>query len=150
MAKTLCILGSTGSIGTQCLDIVQSTEYSVYALAASENIDLLEQQIRKYTPQMAAMLNREKAKELSIRVADTNTKVYAGEEGVLALAGAGCDMVLNAIVGIAGLLPTLTAIKAGSVKALNLNLNLHTNLLKVWTIFVVEVCTSFPLDQKWV
>lgn len=116
--KTLCILGSTGSIGTQCLDIVNQTEYSVYGLAASENIDLLEQQIRRFKPKVAAMLNKEKAKELAIRVADCSTRVYAGEEGVMQLAGAGCDMVLNAIVGIAGLLPTLTAIDAGSDIAL--------------------------------
>lgn len=116
--KRLCILGSTGSIGTQCLDIVSDTNYTVYGLAASRNIDLLEAQIRQYRPVLVAVEEEEKAKELKIRVADTPTKVLCGREGVLELAGAGCDMVLNAIVGIAGLLPTLTAIDAGSDIAL--------------------------------
>ena len=148
MAKTLCILGSTGSIGTQCLDIVQSTEYSVYALAASENIDLLEQQIRKYAPKMAAMLNEEKAKELSVRVADTSTKVLAGQEGVLALAGAGCDMVLNAIVGIAGLLPTLTAIEAGSDIALANKETLVTGGDLVMKKAKEAGCRFIPVDSE--
>ncbi len=146
--KTLCILGSTGSIGTQCLDIIETTEYSVYALAASENIDLLEQQIRRFQPQMAAMVNKEKAKELAVRVADTNTKVYAGEEGVLALAGAGCHMVLNAIVGIAGLLPTLTAIEAGSDIALANKETLVTGGDLVMKKAKNAGCRFIPVDSE--
>lgn len=118
MAKKLCILGSTGSIGTQCLDILPHTDYTVYALAASRNIDLLEAQIRQYRPSFAAVAHEEQAGILKVRVADTDTKVLAGPEGVLELAALGCDMVLNAMVGIAGLLPTLTALEAGSDIAL--------------------------------
>ncbi len=146
--KTLCILGSTGSIGTQCLDIVNQTDYSVYGLAASENIDVLEQQIRQFCPAVAAMLNEAKAKDLALRVADTSTKVYGGEEGVLALAGAGCDMVLNAIVGIAGLLPTLTAIEAGSDIALANKETLVTGGDLVMKKATSVGCRFIPVDSE--
>lgn len=146
--KTLCILGSTGSIGTQCLDIVSQTEYSVYGLAASENIDLLEKQIREFKPQLAAMLNKEKAADLALRVADTSTKVLCGEEGVLALAGAGCSMVLNAIVGIAGLLPTLTAIEAGSDIALANKETLVTGGDLVMKKAKEAGCRFIPVDSE--
>lgn len=146
--KTLCILGSTGSIGTQCLDIVSQTEYSVYGLAASENIDLLEKQIREFNPKVAAMLNKEKVADLALRVADTSTKVLAGEDGVLALAGAGCSMVLNAIVGIAGLLPTLTAIEAGSDIALANKETLVTGGDLVMQKAKKAGCRFIPVDSE--
>lgn len=146
--KTLCILGSTGSIGTQCLDIIDQTDYQVYGLAAAENIDLLEQQIRQYKPQVAAMQNSEKAKELALRVADTSTKVYGGEEGVLALASAGCNMVLNAIVGIAGLVPTLTAIDAGSDIALANKETLVTGGDLVMKKATNAGCRFIPVDSE--
>ncbi len=116
--KTLCILGSTGSIGTQCLDIIEQTDYTVSAIAASRNVDLLEQQVRAYHPRFAALEDEQKAKELKLRLADTDTTVLGGRQGILELAAMGFDMVLNSVVGIAGLLPTLTALKAGSDIAL--------------------------------
>ncbi|MBQ6818753.1 MAG: 1-deoxy-D-xylulose-5-phosphate reductoisomerase [Clostridia bacterium] len=116
--KTLCILGSTGSIGTQCLDIIEQTDFRVCALAAARNIDLLEQQIRRFHPEFAAVEDEQKAADLKVRVADTATKVLSGRQGVLELAAMGHHTVLNALVGIAGLLPTLTALEAGSHIAL--------------------------------
>jgi 1-deoxy-D-xylulose-5-phosphate reductoisomerase len=113
--KKIAILGSTGSIGTQTLDIIDnSNDYQVTALAAHSNFKLLEEQIRKFKPGMAALFNEEAAKELRIRTRDTNVKILGGEEGVNRLASeCGADTVLTAMVGSAGIMPTLNAISAG-------------------------------------
>ncbi len=116
--KTLSILGSTGSIGTQALEVVDLQGYEVVCLTASSNVDIIEAQIRKYKPQYAAMADEKAANELKIRVADTNTKVLAGLDGVCFCASVSVDYVLNSIVGMAGLEPTLKAIEAGNEIAL--------------------------------
>ncbi len=116
--RSLCILGSTGSIGTQSLDIIHQTDFRVGALAAASNIDLLEQQVRRFHPDFAAVEDEQKAAELKLRLADTPTKVLCGRAGILELSAMGWDMVLNAVVGIAGLLPTMNALQAGSDIAL--------------------------------
>lgn len=117
--KNISILGSTGSIGTQSLDVVdKDNEIKVAALTAYKNTDLLEAQIRKYKPQFAAMYDEKCAADLKIKVADTDTVVLSGEEGVCECARHG-DMAVTAIVGIAGLRPTLAAIEAGSDIALS-------------------------------
>ena len=114
MTEKLTILGSTGSIGTQALDVVDMRGYEVVALTADSNYKLLEQQIRKYKPKYAALSNEEAAKTLRTLVADTDTKVLSGKEGIIECAVAGeSDTVLNSIVGIAGLAPTVAAIDAG-------------------------------------
>lgn len=119
MCKRLSILGSTGSIGTQALDVVRLNGFTVCALTANSRIDLLEEQIRAFHPALAAVVDEEAAKDLRARVADTGTKVLAGMDGVIECARcAGADTVLNAIVGMAGLLPTLAAIEAGKEIAL--------------------------------
>lgn len=117
--KNISILGSTGSIGTQSLDVVdKDNEIKVAALTAYKNTDLLEAQIRKFKPQFAAMYDEKCAADLKIKVADTDTVVLSGEEGVCECARHG-DMAVTAIVGIAGLRPTLAAIEAGSDIALS-------------------------------
>ncbi len=114
MTQKLTILGSTGSIGTQALDVVDMRGYEVVALTADSNYKLLEQQIRKYKPKFAALSNEEAAKTLSTLVADTDTKVLSGKEGIIECARLGdSDTVLNSIVGIAGLAPTVAAIEEG-------------------------------------
>ncbi len=118
MSKTLSILGSTGSIGTQALEVVDMQGYKVVALTAGNNVDVLEAQIRKYKPQYAALADENAAKELEIKVADTSTKVLSGMQGVCFCAGIPVDYVLNSIVGMAGLEPTLNAIEAGNEIAL--------------------------------
>ncbi len=118
MKKLLTILGSTGSIGTQALEVVDLQGYEVLALTAGSNIDVIEQQIRKYTPKYAALADENAAKELALRVADTSTKVLSGLEGVCFCAGLEADYVLNSVVGMAGLEPTLAAIEAGNEIAL--------------------------------
>ncbi len=118
MKKTISILGSTGSIGTQALEVVTNLGFSVLALTAAKNTDLIEKQIRKFKPKYAAMLNEKAAEELKIKVADTKTKVFIGRKGIDYIASLGADIVLNSIVGIAGFIPTLNAINSGSDIAL--------------------------------
>ena len=113
MTKSLAILGSTGSIGVQSLDVCKKCGYQVSALTANRDVDKLEAQIRAYHPSMAAMADEAAAAELQKRVADTDTKIYAGKAGVCTCAAeSDADTVLNSIVGIAGLEPTLSAIHA--------------------------------------
>ncbi len=118
--KKLVILGSTGSIGTQALDIVRKAkgEYCVTALAAGSNAELLEAQAREFSPKVVALFDETAAAELKLRLADTDVKVLAGIDGVCDTVSGDSDIVLNAIVGIAGLRPTLAAIDAGKTIAL--------------------------------
>ena len=123
--KKLSLLGSTGSIGTQALDVVRCIKnegehaVQVAALAAHSNIRLLEEQVREFKPQAVAVFDLEAAKQLKIAVADTGTKVFGGMEGLCALAELEeADIVLNSVVGMVGLQPTLTALKAKKEVAL--------------------------------
>ena len=116
--KSLIILGSTGSIGTQALEVCRRDGYTVVALAAGSNIDLLEAQAREFKVKAVAVFNEEKANELKIKLRDTDIKVLSGVEGVCEVASMEADIVLNSIVGIAGLRPTLAAIESGKDIAL--------------------------------
>lgn len=118
MMKSLIILGSTGSIGTQALEVCRRDGYMVTALAAGSNIELLEQQAREFKVKKVAVFNEKAAKELEIKLKDTDIKVLSGVDGVCEVAGSDGDIVLNSIVGIAGLRPTLSAIEAGKTIAL--------------------------------
>jgi len=118
MTKTLAVLGSTGSIGVQALVVAELMGFDVIALTANSRTDVLEYQIRKFSPRLAAVADEKAAAELKIRVADTPTTVLSGAEGVEECARCGADTVLNSIVGIAGLAPTLSAIDRGSNIAL--------------------------------
>ena len=111
--KKIAILGSTGSIGTQSLDVARKHGYEVSSLVAGSNIKLLEQQIREFKPKTAAVMDEEAGKTLADAVKDTDTKVTYGREAVIDIAAeTKADTVINSIVGIAGLEPTLAAIKA--------------------------------------
>ncbi len=117
--KKLSILGSTGSIGTQALDVCRQNAFYVAGLAAGSNTKLLEQQARAFSPSVVAVYDEHAYKDMKLRLADTATRVLAGAEGVCEIASMqGCDTVLNAIVGIAGLRPTMAAIAAGKTLAL--------------------------------
>ncbi|MDR1409557.1 MAG: 1-deoxy-D-xylulose-5-phosphate reductoisomerase [Oscillospiraceae bacterium] len=116
--KSLCVLGSTGSIGTQALEVARALGLHVTALAANSNTALLETQIREFHPKSAALADEKAAADLRVRIADTSTKVLGGSAGMNECAACGANTVLNAIVGIAGLQPTLSAIAAGSDIAL--------------------------------
>ena len=116
--KRLIILGSTGSIGVQALEVAERNGYRVTALAAGKNTRLLEKQARKFKPDIVAVSDESAAQDLKIRLQDTDIKVLVGQDGVCAAAQYEGDIVLNAIVGIAGLRPTLAAIDAGKTIAL--------------------------------
>ncbi len=115
----LTILGSTGSIGTQALDVCKMHGIEVTALAAFNNVKLLEEQARRFKPKMVCLASEAAAEDLKVRLTGTGIKVLGGEEAVLECAAfPESDMVLNGIVGIAGLRPTLAAIEAGKNIAL--------------------------------
>lgn len=113
MVNSLSILGSTGSIGTQTLDVVDKLNLKVSALTASTNIKLLEEQVRKYKPELAVVFNEEKAKKFKDNIKDTNTRVLSGMDGLIEAATfENADLVVNSVVGMVGLKPTLAAANA--------------------------------------
>ncbi len=119
MTQAIAVLGSTGSIGVQTLDVARMHNIKVVALTAQRSIRLLEQQAREFQPVMVAVGDKDAAAELKIALADTDIQVLAGQEGILEAAHCqGADTVVNAIVGVAGLLPTLEAVNAGKNLAL--------------------------------
>lgn len=118
--KTVSILGSTGSIGTQTLDVVKNNhDLCVAALAAGSNIKLLEAQIREFRPRLAAVWNEKKACELRENIKDLDVRVVSGMDGLIEAATIEtADIVLTAVVGMIGIQPTIAAIKAGKDIAL--------------------------------
>ena len=118
--KTIGILGSTGSIGTQTLDVVRANgDISVKAIAAGSNIRLLEEQIREFKPAVCGVWDEEKAKDLALRVGDTDTKIVSGMDGLMEIAAMdGYEILVTAVVGMIGIRPTMAAIKSGKDIAL--------------------------------
>ncbi len=118
--KKIGILGSTGSIGTQTLEIVrENADMQVVALAAGSNVSLMEKQIREFKPVLSVMWSEKAAQDLKTRVADLNVKVLSGMEGLLALAVLEeMEVLVTAIVGMIGIRPTIAAIEAGKTIAL--------------------------------
>ena len=117
--REIILLGSTGSIGTQALEVAKAQNYRITALAAGGGrLELLEKQAREWKPECVAVFEQRAAEDLKLRLADTGIKVLSGAEGVCEAAQGRGDTVLNAIVGIAGLRPTLAAIDAGKILAL--------------------------------
>lgn len=119
----LSILGSTGSIGTQALEVVRDLkgiyDIDVVAVSGNSNIGMLEEQIREFNPKYAAVCDERAAKRLKTAVADTQCKVLSGQNGLCCIAAqTDADMVLSSIVGFAGLVPTMNAIEAGKDIAL--------------------------------
>lgn len=117
--KGIALLGSTGSIGTQSLDVCRMHGYRVVCLTANRRVDLMEAQIREFRPDLVSMMDSVAADDLRTRVADTGTKVLSGMDGLIECATySGADTVLNAVVGMVGLQPTLAAIQAKKTLAL--------------------------------
>ncbi len=117
--KRLAILGSTGSIGTQALDVAARLGYPVLALAAGSNDRLLEEQIRRFRPAYAALFDEKAAASLRVRTGDLPVRIFSGMDGLCEVAALeDADLVLNSVVGMVGLLPTLSAIRAGHDVAL--------------------------------
>ena len=120
LERKIGILGSTGSIGTQTLEIVRNNpDFKVIALAAGSNVDLMEKQVREFHPELCVMWTEEAAKGLRLRLSDTSVKVLAGMDGLLALAVMPeMQILVTAIVRMIGLRPTIAAIEAGKIIAL--------------------------------
>ena len=112
--KDIVVLGSTGSIGTQTLDVARMHGYKVLGLSGYSNIKLLEEQAREFVPEFVCAGTESVYNELKIRLADTDIKILMGVEGLCHLASLNCDIVVNAVVGMIGLRPTLAAIEAGN------------------------------------
>ncbi len=147
--KKITILGSTGSIGTQALTVAEKLGLGITALAAGgRNPDLLETQARKWNPEYIAVTNEAAAKELKIRLADTNIKVEGSADAVNTAATMDADMVLNSIVGIAGLRPTLAAIDSGKNIALANKETLVTGGDIVMSRAKEKGVSIFPVDSE--
>ncbi len=117
--KTINLLGSTGSIGVQTLDVARAHGYRIEALAAFSDVDKIEKQIREFKPKYAALVDEKAASDLKTRVADLDVTVLSGMEGVCFCgAEAEGEITLNSVVGMAGLKPTLDAVNAGKTIAL--------------------------------
>lgn len=118
--KSIAVLGSTGSIGTQTLEIVRAnTDLKVCAIAAGSNIKLAEAQIREFQPKLCVIYQEDAAKELRIKVADTDTKILSGMDGMLTAATMPeAEVVVTSMVGMIGIRPTIAAIQAGKNIAL--------------------------------
>lgn len=149
MTKNISVLGSTGSIGVQTLDVAQMHNIRVSALTANKNTELIEKQARKFRPDMVAMYDNASASRLKASLADTDIKVYSGEKGIKAAAQYDkADTVVNAVVGVAGLLPTLAAIEAGK----NLALANKESLVAGGSIVMSEVkkhgVKLYPVDSE--
>ncbi|MDE5764527.1 MAG: 1-deoxy-D-xylulose-5-phosphate reductoisomerase [Ruminococcus sp.] len=117
--KKVSILGSTGSIGTQSLEVCEKHGFDVVALTAHSSVDMLEVQARKFRPQYVGIFNENLYSDMKNRLADTDIKILCGMDGLCEIASLDeNDIVLNSVVGMVGLLPTLTAINAGKDIAL--------------------------------
>ena len=117
--KEIIVLGSTGSVGLQALDVARSHGYKVSAISANRNIKELESQAREFNVDYCAVADKEAAKELKIKLADTKTQVLSSEEGICEMVKAArADVVVNSIIGQAGLYPTLAVIDSGKRLAL--------------------------------
>jgi 1-deoxy-D-xylulose-5-phosphate reductoisomerase len=150
MTKKLIVLGSTGSIGRQALDVCEKLGgIRVVGLAAGSNISLLEEQARKYKPEIVSVMDPSKGNDLKTRLKDTTTKVVWGLEGMLETAAFGdADTVLTSIVGIAGLLPTMKAIEAGKNIALANKETLVTAGKLVMEAAKRNNVNIFPVDSE--
>lgn len=112
MVHNLSILGSTGSIGTQTLEVARKLNLKVNAVSAYSSIELLEEQIREFRPALAVVFDEKKAAELKTNIADTDTKVLSGMDGLFEICHDDSELLVNAVVGMVGLAPTMEAIKA--------------------------------------
>ena len=148
--KKIGILGSTGSIGTQTLEIVRSNEdLQVTALAAGSNVREMERQIREFSPQYAVMWAPEAADELKKKVADTGTKVLQGMDGLLEIAVMEqMDVLVTAIVGMIGIRPTIAAIQAGKTIALANKETLVTAGHIIMPLAAEKKVSILPVDSE--
>ena len=119
MSRRISILGSTGSIGRQSLEVIAACGMTVGALTANSNVARMEEQVRQFQPELAVMMDEKAAADLKVRLADTKTRVASGMEGLVEAAELpSADTVITAVVGMIGLRPTMAAIREGKRIAL--------------------------------
>ena len=149
MKKTLTVLGSTGSIGTQTMEAAELLKYDIIALTGNKNTSLMERQARKFSPKTVAMADENCAADLKVRLADTPVRVLSGTSGVCEAASARADIVESSLVGIAGLLPTLAAIRSGAPRLALAN---KETLVCAGRIVMEEIkkhgCELIPVDSE--
>ncbi len=149
MTDKLSVLGSTGSIGTQALDVARARGITVTALTANSNVDLIEEQAREFSPKMVALLDESAANDLKGRLADTDIKVLSGIGGICECAREeSADTVLNSIVGMAGLVPTLDAIDEGKNLALANKETLVAGGRLVMSAAKAKGVNIYPVDSE--
>lgn len=149
MIKGLSILGSTGSIGTQALEVCDNLNIKVVSLIANSNVRVIEEQIRHFKPEVAALYNEKAARELRLAVKDTDTRILEGSDGVLeAVTYSQADTVLTSVVGTAGLLPTISAIEAGKNIALSNKETLVTAGKIITDLVRKKGVKLFPVDSE--
>ncbi len=148
--KKIGILGSTGSIGTQTLDIVRNNkDLQVVALAAGRNVQMLEEQIREFSPAIAVLWEEKATQEMRVRVADTNTKISCGMEGLLEIAVMEeMDVLVTAVVGMIGIKPTIAAIEGGKIIALANKETLVTAGHLIMPLAAKKKVPIFPVDSE--
>lgn len=149
MEKTLTVLGSTGSIGTQTLEAAELLGLRVAALAANKNVALMERQARRCRPSAVAMGDETAARELKTRLADTGIRVLSGQEGVCECASMDADIAVSALVGVAGLLPTLAAVRVGNRRIALANKETLVCAGRIVTREIEENnCELIPVDSE--
>lgn len=149
MNKTVSVLGSTGSIGTQSLEVCEKHNFRIAGLSANNNIDLLENQTRKFRPDYVCIYDDKKYTEIKQRLADTSVKVLSGMDGLCEIASLQQnDILLNSVVGMVGLLPTLTAINAGKDIALANKETLVAGGEIVMSSAKAKGVTIYPVDSE--
>jgi 1-deoxy-D-xylulose-5-phosphate reductoisomerase len=150
MSKKIAILGSTGSIGRQTLDVVRASEnFQVVGLAAGKNVERMEEQVREFSPKLVCMWSEEKAEELRIRIADTGTKVVSGMEGLIQIAVMEeAEVIVTAVVGMIGLRPTIAAMEAGKTIALANKETLVTGGHLIMPLAKEKGVSILPVDSE--
>ena len=150
MTENLAILGSTGSIGTQTLDVIRDIGgINVKAMSTNTRIDLFEKQIREFKPELVCVMNSEKAEELKSRITDIDVKVTTGMDGLIEVATVvGTDTVVNSVVGNIGLVPTVEAIKAKKHIALANKETLVTSGELVMKLLKENNVKMYPVDSE--
>ncbi len=148
-AKKIALLGSTGSIGTQSLEVCRDHNFAVTALAANRNVKLLEQQAREFMPQLVCIYDESCYTAMKTALADTDIRVVTGMDGLLeAAAGTDAQMTLNSVVGMIGLRPTLAAIEAGKDIALANKETLVTGGSLVTDAVKRKGVNLYPVDSE--
>jgi len=147
--RVLAVLGSTGSVGTQALDVARARGYKVDLISANKNVQLAECQAREFLPTSVVMTDKSAAKELELLLRDTDIKVYSGEDALLTLIGeSGADVVVNSIIGEAGLKPTLATLDAKKRLALANKESLVIAGKIVMECALARGCEIIPVDSE--